>query len=835
MTIAANEFVSPPLRVAEDDNRITVATGELVLLVDRDPFAIRVETADGTPVLGPPAADPAMGDDRAIDGEHGSNASFDPAARYLGLTYGVDGTVLGSYNGSGRQPRWYRPVSVLGWEADGDTLRIEAATNDIVGRVATIVVEFLDVSSFRLRMTLDRTVGITDVGWAASAEPDEGFFGLGERFARTNHRGFEVLNSIEDAYVDPRPGHDWTYWPVPFFVSNRGYGVFVDTTRQAAFRMGSEREDAWQVGVDGAELDAVVFVDPDPLEVVRRYTALTGRPPLPPVWTFGVWKTTLSGDAAVRDEARRLRDEGLGISAVWIYDQLELDTNSGWNSAMGYPEGEYPDLPGLVRDLHADGYKVLGYLNTQFIAGRPRTEEGIAKGYFLKRPNGETYIVPGPDPDPEVGIKFGALALYDPTHPEGVPWWQSMLRRMLTETGYDGWMHDFGEYTPRDAVFADGRTGEEIRNLYPTLYQRTGAEACREVKPDFAFFVRSGYVGSNQWAPGAWPGDQHTDWSWDRGLPSIIPAALSVGICGTNTWGPDIGGFFDAYDNSDVACSTELWIRWCQVGALTPIMRDHLGPKRMTTPGAIDMWSNAQTVDAWRRFARFHNALVPYLYAYAARAHETGLPTMRHMVLRYPGQPDALRQDHQYLLGDELLVAPVVEPGATTRRVWFPPGTWYGFWDDATRTGPGYQDVPAPIETIPLFVRAGSVVPLLTRPVVTLADAAPDDLLADLELRLYPDADGGPSAYGFAFHDGSAVRVVDEDGVVRVSLAGPVRDHALAIRFPRGFAPASATADAAPAAVAAAEGSMPWWDESGERAGRFGIAPATTEVVISRR
>ena len=184
---------------------------------------------------------------------------------------------------------------------------------------------------------------------------------------------------------------------------------------------------------------------------------------------------------------------------------------------------------------------------------------------------------------------------------------------MLVETGYDGWMHDFGEYTPRDAVFADGRTGADIRNLYPTLYQKTAAELCRLVKPDFAFFVRSGYIGSNQWAPCAWPGDQHTDWSTNRGLPSVIPAALSVGICGVNTWGPDIGGFFDAYDGSTTAESTELWIRWCQVGALSPLMRDHLGPKRMTTPGAVDLWSNEQTVDTWRHFARLAQRAVPVL------------------------------------------------------------------------------------------------------------------------------------------------------------------------------------------------------------------------------
>jgi alpha-glucosidase (family GH31 glycosyl hydrolase) len=499
---------------------------------------------------------------------------------------------------------------------------------------------------------------------------------------------------------------------------------------------------------------------------------------------------------------------------------------------MGYPEGEYPDLPGLVQDLHAGGFKVLGYLNTQFIVGRPRTDEGVAKGYFLKRPDGESYLVPGPDPNPDVGIRYGTMALYDPTNPEGVAWWQGLLRQMLIDTGYDGWMHDFGEYTPRDAVFADGHTGEEIRNLYPTLYQRTAAEICRQVKPDFSFFVRSGSIGSNQWAPSAWPGDQHTDWSFDRGLPSIIPAALSVGICGTNTWGPDIGGFFDAYDGSDVATSTELWIRWCQFGALTPLMRDHLGPKRMSTPDAIDMWSNEQTIDTWRRYARLHNALVPYLYAYARNAQKTGVPTMRHMVLHSPDQPEALQQDYQYLLGEELLVAPVVEPGATTRRVWFPPGTWYGFWDETTYSGPGYTEVPAPIEQIPLFVRAGSVLPLMTQPVVTLAGVAADDLLQDLELRLYPSAESAPTSGSFTFHDGSTIKISSSPERLTLALDDRTRSRQMRLRLPASHHVAGITADGASLPepeVAASDG---WSGAKRPIAGVVMLPLGTAEAVL---
>ena len=753
----STQAVAVPVTVAEGEGQITISSPSIIVSVQRDPFTVAIADGDGQPILAP-VADIAEASTRyTADGEFGSRASWDPSTRYLGITYGIDGNRLGSYNGSGPAPRWYRLTTVESWEATPDGARFAVDTDDIVGRHATVEVRIISERAVRLRVTLDRDVAVSEMGLSFATAPGEGFFGLGERFARGNHRGHEVRHQISDAYTDPEPGHNWTYFPIPFVLSSQGYGLMLDTTRSGTFRLGSDREDAWQVSVDGAVLDAVIFTGPEPLDVIEQFTGLTGRPPLPQPWALGVWKTTLSGADAVRAEVQRLRDEDLGVSAVWIYDTLEHETNSGWNSAMGYPEGEYPDLPGLISELHDSGFKVLGYLNTQFIVNRPRTDEGIDKGYFLKRPDGETYLVPGPDPDPEVGIKFGTMALYDPTHPEGVPWWQGLLRTMLVEKGYDGWMHDFGEYTPADAVFADGRTGVELRNGYPTLYQQTAVEMCREVKPDFSFFVRSGALGSNQWAPSAWPGDQHTDWSRDRGLPSIIPAGLSVGMCGTNIWGPDIGGFFDAFDGSDAARSVELWVRWCQLGALTPLMRDHLGPKRMTNPNAVDMWTNATTVDTWRRYARLHNDLVPYLYAYAARAHQTGLPTMRHMALHHPEYPEALEQDDQYLLGKELLVAPVVEQGATTRRVWFPPGAWFSFWSGERYDGPGSQEVDAPLEEIPLFVRGGAILPMLAEPVVTLAGVPADDLLHHLALRVYPTGEAGE--HRFTFHDGSTVTV----------------------------------------------------------------------------
>lgn len=280
---------------------------------------------------------------------------------------------------------------------------------------------------------------------------------------------------------------------------------------------------------------------------------------------------------------------------------------------MGYPVGTYPNMPELVRSLQDNGFKVLGYLYPQFRTVRAETKTGLASGYFLKQDDSSTLLFPAVYADPVLGLPHAPSALYAPTNPEGVAWWQGLLRRLLVEYGYDGWMHDFGEQVPVAAVAANGMRGEELHNLYPTLYQRMGAELCQAVKPDFMFFSRSGYTGSNAWAPAIWPRDQHTDWSWNRGLASSVPAGLSLGICAANTWGPDIGGFFHSATDAEAARSTELWIRWCQFGALTPLMRDHLGVKKDRTPDVVDLWSSRETIDTWRTYARLHNSLVPYL------------------------------------------------------------------------------------------------------------------------------------------------------------------------------------------------------------------------------
>ncbi|HZV74992.1 MAG TPA: TIM-barrel domain-containing protein [Conexibacter sp.] len=765
------------LEVVEDGHAIVATLGALRAEVGTQPFAVTLRAGAHTLHRGP-AGGPA-------------EDIFDASARYDAITYAVDGSRHGGYVATGRLRRWYRLTEVRSWRLDGETLHLEVATNDHGAAVADVTLRFDPAGAIALGVTLAPNDAVVEVNIAGPLDDDEDCYGFGERFARCNHRGREVVNWTEEGIYDPLPGHDWTYWPVPFLLSSRGWGVHADTTARATFRLGSDRPDAWSLSVEQRELSVVFFAGPTPADVVRQFTARTGRPCLPPPWALGVWKTTLSGEQAIRTTAERLREERMGVSAVWLYDQTELETNSGWGSGLGYPTGRYTDLPGMIDALHADGFKVLGYLNPNFIPGRPTYVEAEEQGYLAKRESGDVYLMPGVESDPETDdIAIGPMAMIDFTNPGAVAWWQSLLQRILTEYGYDGWMEDFGEYLPAEVRAADGRTGWEMRNEYPLLYHRASAEVRERCGKETAVFVRSGYTGSSQYATVAWSGDQHTDWSPDRGIGGVLAAGISLGLSGTSMWGPDIGGYVGAYDGSDVYASEELWIRWCELGALAPLMRDHLGHKPLD-PEPVTALSNERTIDVWRRLASLHNRLFPYLYRYAHEAHETGLPIMRHLVLSEPDDLAARRQDDVYLLGDELLVAPVLTPGTRTRDLHLPAGAWYRFATGERYDGGRRGAVPAPLGEPVLLARAGSVVPLLAEAPVGLTAPLAELERLPLELRLFPAGGAGEVAYGFRLHDGGEVAVVERDGRLDLTFGGSLRTRALTLRLPVG-APAEA-------------------------------------------
>ena len=520
----------------------------------------------------------------------------------------------------------------------------------------------------------------------AGADP---CFGLGERFfqAALSNTHFDVRPADRSG----EPGHNWSYVAVPLVYTPTGLGLYADTVFDTNFNF-NPAGSAFDLRVANTPVTFYFLSGPNPKAILEQYTALTGRPENPPLWTFGPWITALQGRDAVLEEAQRIRTEGIPASALWVFDELDEPDNLGWPFWFS---SYYGDPRAFNDTLHAQGYKVLGYVHP-YVRERmlpyptlsPAYQKGVAEKLLVTGIDGLPH---GPLFEP---VRTGNL---DFTNPRTVDWWQTMLTHAVRDQAWDGWMEDFGEYVDDSDQLAAG-DGTRLSEVYPLLYHKITTRIVQALNPNIVSFARSGFVGTQQF-PMLWGGDQAHDWRRDLGLPSVIIAGITAGMSGYSTWGPDI--ISDGYDR-------ELWLRWAEFGALTPVMRDHPWSRPKFS---VDLWHDPGTIALFRRYAILHSALLPYFATYAAEAHRTGVPILRHLVLEYPGDPRSATAEYEYLLGESLLVAPVIEQGAVTRKLYLPAGDWVNYWTGEHLTGGADVTVPAPLDQIPILVRSGSILP----------------------------------------------------------------------------------------------------------------------------
>jgi len=554
--------------------------------------------------------------------------------------------------------------------------------------------------------------------------PDEHFLGLGERYATSDHRGWSLYSYAEEAGVgagedappsatNPGPnGVSMTYFPVPFFLSTRGYGLHANTTFRTELHLGSERPDAWRLAANTASFETVVYVNANPLDTLDQFTADTGRPLIPAPWVFGN-RRRIGRGAVVEGvpEWQRMRDLGMPITG--IDDALHFLPH---RSELGIEA----QLATWTSTLHANGFKIMGYYNPYVSATRPTAAADYAhgrdNGLFLRGPDGQpslTFFISG------VGQEIAAIDL---TNPAGEAWFHTLLQRSV-DLGYDGWMHDFGEYTARDVTAFDGRTGEELHNAYPVLSARAAHRFWEATRPgDYLFFVRSGYTGSQAFIPAVWSGDPEGSFDQVQGLPSMLRGGVNLGLSGVPYFGPDAQGY--KCINEGVDRNQELYFRWLQFSAVTPIMmdQDRCFALTMERPKWF-IWDDAFTSAEYGRYASLHTRLQPYFLLLAAEAHARGTPIMRHPFLVNPEQPAAALVDGAYWLGPSLFTAPVVARGQTVKDTWLPPGRFVDFWDHRVFVGGTTVAIPAPITVLPLLVKENALVPLLDAQVQTLAPA----------------------------------------------------------------------------------------------------------------
>jgi len=555
-------------------------------------------------------------------------------------------------------------------------------------------------------------------------DPREHLYGLGERAATFDLRGgaYRLWNRDPAGYG---PGDDPLYLSVPVYVSQGvdvGYLVFYACAHDAVFDLGRRVPDLAEHRLAGGGL-RYYFV-PGPLDrALDRYTELTGRPALPPLWVLGYHQSRWSyhPEARVRRLAADFARHDVPADGVF----LDIHYMRGYR-VFTVDEDRFPDLARLCRDLGRQGLKVVVILDPG-VKRDPAYDvyrEGMEKGYFVTLPDGTPVHAP---------VWPGWCAFPDFTRPEVREWWGGLYRRLL-DRGVQGFWHDMNEPAvfvasgdptlPRCARHALGEHGE-VHNLYGLYMNRAAYEALRRLAPDRRPFLvsRSGWAGLQRYAA-AWSGDVRSDWEC---LRQTVATTLGVGLSGIPFFGSDVGGFTGVPE-------PELYVRWLQLGAFTPFFRSH------TCLGTPDQepWSHGEPyLSVARTFIRLRYSLLPYIYTAAWQASRHGWPVARPLF--WPkGEGKLLDAGDEFLLGDSLLVAPVLEPGAEGREVTLPAGRWYDFWSDAPLDGPGVARLETPLERLGLLVRAGTVLPR-EEPARSTAERH----LERLFLHLYPPEPAG--------------------------------------------------------------------------------------------
>jgi alpha-D-xyloside xylohydrolase len=635
---------------------------------------------------------------------------------------------------------------------------------------------------------------------ASASAPDEHFYGFGEKFVTFDQTGRSIRTLTFD---EPGVKTDHAYKVAPWFVSTRGYGFHLDSSSESTFDMGNGRV---VVANLSPRLAFQVVYGPLLTDVVSRFTGFSGRPPLPPPFTFGPW---ISSDiwrsgGEVRYAVTQFRKRGIPVSAFvfdspWevAYNDFRFNmTQFGQDATIDREHyAGFASVGEMMQFFQANGLKVIcwmtPFVNTssfdeavpgQNLSKASNYDEAAAGGFFVRSSaNGPPLVVPW---------WKGHGSPIDFTNAEAGIWLADQLRRLLAESAVvtrsgmkqsaiAGFKTDDGEssngpnvYIPRTAHYADGRTGVEMRNGYCVAYQKAVWDV---LGTNGILFARSGFVGS-QGFPGSWAGDNEPNFG-DNGLPGVIVAGQSAAMSGYAIWGHDVGGYQDTNPSVSPA---NLFMRWAQFGCFSPIMQMH----RQVTRELQYPWRyGQQAADNYRSYARLHTQLFPYVYTYAKLAADTGVPIIRPLVLLSQSDPNTFGLRHVYHFGNELLVAPVVQPNATTRQVYLPAGGWFDFWTQQRHDGGqtiSWTDTDP--THVPLFVRAGAVVPMLLNEVDTMCDAdyvnnpairTPD---SGLLVLIYPE---GVSS--FTVFDGAEIRCSTAGPGVTVSVTAQPRTIVLQI------------------------------------------------------
>jgi alpha-D-xyloside xylohydrolase len=533
--------------------------------------------------------------------------------------------------------------------------------------------------------------------------PGEKLFGCGESFTRLDKRGQKLVLWSYDAYSAQTPN---MYKPVPFFMSSRGYGVFVHTSAPLTFDLGRSHDGAAVIYLGDDQLDLFFFFG-SPKEILSEYTALTGRASLPPLWTFGLWmgRQTYSSEKEVREVAKKLRQERIPS------DVIHLDT--GWPEVphrcdFEFSRSRFVDPKKMLADLKEEGFRVSLWQLPYFNPKNRLHREAIEKDFVVLTASGE----------PPVDD-----AVIDLSKPEAERWYREKLAGLL-ETGVGIFTSDFGEAAPLSGTYASRKGGFHEHNLYPLRYNRAVAGATKEVTGNGATFSRSAWAGSQRY-PLHWGGDAENS---DGGMVGTLRGGLSLGLCGFSFWSHFIGGV-------PYATPEDLYRRWLAFGVLSSHSRCHGSPP--TEPWEYD----GKFTGDFRRTVELRYRLMPYVYAQAAYACREGHPMLRTLFFEYPEDRTSWLVEDEYLFGTDILVAPLMEE-TRSRDVYLPPGLWSDYQGGETYEGARWHHVRAGEVPVVMLVRDGAVIPH-----ARLAQSTERIEWGEIELRVFGTGDTAEGSF----------------------------------------------------------------------------------------
>jgi len=569
------------------------------------------------------------------------------------------------------------------------------------------------VSGWKGMGYMQRSDGSNYMHTSLSLGVGENVYGLGERFTSFVKTG----QVVEIANKDGGTACEQAYKNVPFYLTNKGYGVLVNETGHVSFEVASENVSRVQFSIPGESIEYFVIAGPTPKDVLRRLTALTGRPALPPEWSFGLWLstsfTTSYDEKTCNSFIDGMRDRDLPQS-VFHFDcfwMREFD----WCSFEWDPR-VFPDPRGTLKRFHERGLKISVWINSYIAQRSPLFAEGAAKGYFIKRTDGSVWQTDQWQP---------GMAIVDFTNPEACKWFAGHMKRLL-DMGVDAIKTDFGERIPTEGVvYHDGSDPAKMHNFYTILYNECVFNAIREVRGEgeAVLFARSAYA-SGQRFPIHWGGDC---WSTFESMAESLRGGLSLSLSGFGFWSHDIGGF-------EGSSPASIYKRWTAFGLMSSHSRLH-GSSTYRIPWAYD----DEACDVLRFFTKLKCSLMPYLWATAQEAHTQGIPCMRAMLLEFPDDATCETLDRQYMLGGSLLVSPVFSEDGTV-RYFLPKGRWTNLLTNEVREGGWYTEKHGFL-SMPLYVRENTLL------AVGANNMRPDyDYVAGTTLRVYQLAEGASAS-----------------------------------------------------------------------------------------